>query len=171
VSGGEPAAQLDDGKYVYDFYVELWDEDCRSWAMVGDSDPFDDETGPAPIPPVKLYINGSITDKNRVEQPAYFLDSAKTEKDINTPYHLRGFVSPRNAPHKIILIARVNPQAREWVGESLDGGALHCRITRDSRPIVDAKNRDGTVVDRTTHTVALINGAASVSCHLAVGVT
>lgn len=169
-ANAEPAAQVDDGKYVYDFYVELWDENCNSAAMVGDSD-LGDDAGPPALPPVHIFLEGHVQDKNGQAQPAYFLDNAKKEKDVNTPYHVRGFVSPRGAPHWIILLASVNAPARGWVGESLEGGALHCRITRDSRPIVDAKNVSGRVVDRTTHTVALVNGAASVSCHLTVGVS
>ena len=163
----EPAARVDDGKYVYDFYVELWDENCNSAAMDGTSYP--DEAG-VTIAPVHIYIEGHVADKNGNSGPVTFLDSSAREKDVNTPYHVRGFVSPRNAPHDVVLVASVNPAAAEWIGEGLDGGALHCRITRDSRPIVDAPNRRGQIVDKSSDTKPLVNGRAQVNCHVTVGV-
>lgn len=163
----EPAAQVYDSKYVYDFYVELWDEDCGSASMA--------DEGGAPDgvvhKPVQITLEAFVKDAQGHSKPAYFLDGAEIHKDVNTPYHVRGSVTPRNAPHDALLIARVNPAAATWVNEELEGGALHCRITRDSRPIVDAKNRRGEVVDRTTDTKPLINGQAQVVCHFSVGVT
>ena len=160
--GGAPAAKLDDGQFVYDLYVELWDENCNSAAMVDEGGAADGHT----IPPLHVYVEGHITDSNGVSQPADFLGESQHEKDVNAPYHLRAFVAPRSAPHDVLIIGTVNRGARSWVGEGLPDGFIHCRITRDNAQIKVAQGSR----DRVTHTVALSGGAGQVSCHLTVGV-
>lgn len=160
-SGVEPAARVDDGQFVYDVFVELWDENCNVAAMR--------DVGGAPdgqvAKPLHIFVDGEITGTDGVPRKADYMGGSVKEKDVDAPYHLRAFVKPRNAPHDMVVIANTNRGARPWIGESLDGGFLHCRILRDSAPIRAPRPRD-----RVSHTVPLEGGAAIVRCHFQVGV-
>lgn len=159
----QPLARVADGQYVYDVWVELLDENCNSAAMV--------DRGGAPdgniMKPLHVYVGGNITGTDGVSREADYMGGSVKEKDVDAPYHLRAFVSPRNAPHDMIVVANVNQDVREWVGESLEGGALTCRIWRDGAPIHVARGSR----DRVEHTVPLVNGTAQVNCHFYVGVS
>ena len=152
----EPAAKVQFDKYVYDVYIELWDEDCNSSALADDGKMADGKL----IKPVHVFIDGSING-----EPAQYLGTFR-EGDVDTPFHVRGFVNPRNAPHQMSIVADVNRAARKWVDEVLGDGYLHCRIMRDSAPIVVVKGSR----DRVSHTTALVDGQAQVNYHLFVGV-
>lgn len=154
--GSEPLARFTDGQFVYDVWVELWDEDCTSASLA--------DHGGAPdgklIKPVHVFLHGEING-----QTADYMGTAR-EQDVNTPWHARGFVSPRNTPHQLSVVADVNRDARSWVAETLGDGFIHCRIWRDGAPIPTAKGSR----DRVTHTVPLIDGRGQANCHFFVGV-
>lgn len=161
----QPAAlvKVDASQFVYDVYVEIWGVDCKPITLADEGGAEDGQT----IPPVHIFVDGHITDEHGNSQFADFLGGAAREKDVNVPYHLRANVSPRSAPHDIVVVADVNRLARDWVREAVDGeGFIHCRILRDSAPIrVPEKSRD-----KVSHTVALVDGAGQASCHVTVGV-
>jgi hypothetical protein len=162
-AGQAPAAKVDDGKYVYDVFVELWDDDCNSESVANEL--ANDHEG---AKPVHVYINGNITGKDGASRPADYMGGSGPEKDVDVPYHLRAFVSPRQAPHDMVVVARVNPGARNLVNDALDhGGFLHCHINRDSAKIPVARGSRDVV----THTVALESGRGQVNCHFTVGVS
>lgn len=160
---GEPVAQFADGKYLYDVFVELWDDECNSVPVADEL--ANDTEGKKPL---HVSVTGNITDKNGVSQEADYMGGSRRDKDADAPYHLRADVSPRQAPHSMSVLASVNRAARNMVHEALDGGGfLHCHINRDNQKIQIARGSR----DRPQHTVALEFGRGAVNCHFFVGTT
>jgi hypothetical protein len=160
---GEPVAQIESAQFIYDIYVEIWNEDCVSLNLVDEGGAADGHV----IPPVHIFVDGEISDDQGHMRKADFLGGSVKEKNVNVPYHLRANVAPRSAPHTVVIVADVNRDARSWVNDAVDDdGFLHCRILRDSAPIVVAKGS----LDRVEHTIPLRDGGGQVSCHLKVGV-